>query len=189
MWRVRHGNCRKFEEARDARGRPNITEQSYNGLIVNCPSCQRQRRSADLSEGREGPTFNGFVDHCFQHATEPRWSWATLATSASTTRDWNSPRMFEEERRLRYFRSSRQRSSPWNGATLRRVRYTPPHVFSFIRKICTRSMSMFNLAFRCTNIFLIIINDICIYYLRLELLISMISHFKIILRNWSNWVN
>lgn len=105
-------NCREFGAARDARGRPRYRtgRQSYNGA-ANCPSCQRRRRSADLARGGlGGRTFTRLRRPLFpaRVATEPRQSWATLATSASTARDWNSPRMFRRRNaaaRPRYFQS------------------------------------------------------------------------------------
>lgn len=50
-----------------------------------------------------GTNFRRLRGPLFPTRARPRRSWATLATSASTTRDWNSPRMFEEERRITLF--------------------------------------------------------------------------------------
>lgn len=45
-------NCREFGVTRDARGRPDIAWGNPNRpRAVNCPSCQRRRRSADLARG------------------------------------------------------------------------------------------------------------------------------------------
>jgi len=83
------------------------------GMLLTVQVVKGEGRPICPEAASWGRTFHGFVDYCFQHVhdrrrPEPHRSWITLATSASTTRDWNSRRMFEEERRfshLRYFQS------------------------------------------------------------------------------------
>lgn len=130
--------------------RPDIARQSYNeaGHAVNCLSCQRRRRSADLpGGGLVGTNFLRLRRLLFPARARSSMSRATpkFSNVGDFRVDYARLKFSVNVRRgtplllPKIFPKPRQRSPPWNEDTLQRVRCFPT-CFSLFEN-CARKLA------------------------------------------------